>query len=58
MYLENIISPSDVKKLVPEQMTARERTLLNTYHQRVYETISPYLEADEREWLKTATREI
>ena len=39
-------------------MTERERKLLNDYHQKVYTTISPYLDEEEKEWLKQATREI
>ena len=31
---------------------------LNQYHKAVYEKISPYLEEEEREWLKEATRAI
>ena len=50
--------PFDLDGVVPEQMTERERGLLNEYHREVYEKISPYLEPDEREWLKEATRGI
>lgn len=50
--------PFDLDGIVPEQMTARERELLNEYHAQVYEKISPYLEEDVREWLKNATRAI
>ncbi len=50
--------PFDLDAVVPEQMTARERELLNRYHAQVYEKISPYLDEDEREWLKEATRAI
>ncbi|MCD8015795.1 MAG: aminopeptidase P family protein [Lachnospiraceae bacterium] len=50
--------PFDLDAIVPEQMTMRERELLNDYHAQVYETISPYLDKDERAWLKEATREI
>ena len=42
----------------PEQMTKKERELLNTYHRQVYETIAPYLNEEEKSWLKEATREI
>jgi hypothetical protein len=31
---------------------------LNEYHKRVYETISPYLEGEMRQWLRTATLEL
>ncbi len=50
--------PFDLDAIVPEQMTVRERELLNDYHAQVYETISPYLDEDERAWLKEAAREI
>lgn len=50
--------PFDLDAVVPEQMSSRERQLLNDYHAQVYEKISPYLESDEKEWLKEATRAI
>ena len=50
--------PFDLEGINPEEMTERERKLLNDYHQRVYKTISPYLNEEEKEWLKQATREI
>ena len=50
--------PFDLEGINPEEMTERERKLLNDYHQRVYKTISPYLDEEEKEWLKQATREI
>lgn len=50
--------PFDLDAVVPEQMTARERELLNDYHAQVYEKISPYLNEEEKEWLKDATRAI
>ena len=46
------------KRQVPELMTMQERALLNNYHAQVYKNISPYLEEEEKEWLKEATREI
>ena len=48
--------PFDLDGIIPEQMTARERKLLNDYHAQVYKKISPYLENEEKEWLKEATR--
>ena len=50
--------PFDLDAVVPEQMTAHERELLNNYHAQVYEKISPYLDEDEKVWLKEATRAI
>ena len=50
--------PFDLEGINPQEMTERERKLLNNYHQKVYTTISPYLDEEEKEWLKQATREI
>lgn len=50
--------PFDLEAVVPEQMNEKERELLNEYHARVYENISPYLNEEEKTWLKEATRRI
>ncbi|CDA99894.1 putative uncharacterized protein [Lachnospiraceae bacterium CAG:215] len=50
--------PIDLDAVDPEQMTDRERRLLNAYHTQVWEKISSYLGEEEREWLKRYTREI
>jgi Xaa-Pro aminopeptidase len=50
--------PFDLDAIVPEQMTEQERGLLNAYHADVFKKISPYLDAEEKEWLKEATRAI
>lgn len=34
-----------------EQMSPKERDLLNAYHQKVYDTLEKYLKPEEREWL-------
>lgn len=51
-------APIDLDAILPEKMTATERKLLNDYHKMVYEKISPYLEPEEKEWLKEYTRAI
>ena len=59
MHFENITYvPFDLDAVVPQQMTETERARLNAYHKKVYTVVSPYLEGDELEWLKEATREI
>ena len=59
MEFENItFAPIDLDAIDPEEMSRRERKLLNDYHKNVYEKISPYLTDEEREWLKIYTREI
>ncbi len=50
--------PFDLDGIDPSMMTGRERGLLNSYHAQVYDTISPYLNEEEQEWLKEATRAI
>ena len=50
--------PIDLDAVLVENLSERERKLLNTYHKKVYETLSPYLEAEEVEWLREATREV
>jgi Xaa-Pro aminopeptidase len=49
------LCPIDTKAINVDMMTRDEIKWLNNYHQQVYETLSPYLENDEVEYLKTAT---
>ena len=41
-----------------EKMTEEERKLLNAYHRQVYEKIGPYLNEEERRWLREYTRPV
>lgn len=50
--------PIDLDAIDKSLMRPEDIELLNQYHKAVYEKISPYLEGDEKEWLKEATREI
>lgn len=59
MEFENITyAPIDLDAIAPEEMTERERKMLNDYHAMVYQTISPYMTEEENEWLKKYTRAI
>lgn len=59
MYFENITyAPIDLDAIDPEAMTKRERAMLNDYHAMVYRVLSPYMTAEENEWLKKYTRAI
>lgn len=49
------LAPFDRDAILPEEMNKREKLLLNQYHKRVYDEISPYLDPDEREWLMEVT---
>ena len=51
-------APIDLDGIDPACMNEREKQLLNSYHEQVYEVISPYLEEEEREWLFRYTRPI
>ncbi len=51
-------APIDLDAVIPEQMSLQEREWLNRYHAQVFEKISPYLDEDEKEWLKYETRAI
>lgn len=48
-------APIDLEAVDKALMTERDVELLNEYHRQVYEKIGPYLDEDEREWLKGAT---
>ncbi len=59
MYFEPITYvPIDLDAINPELMTDREIQLLNDYHKQVFEQISPYLDEDEKAWLRIYTRAI
>ncbi len=59
MCFENITyAPIDLDAIDPEEMTGREKKLLNDYHAMVYKTLSPYMTEEENEWLKKYTRAI
>ena len=49
------LAPIDTTPIVLEMLSTEEREWLNNYHHRVYESLSPYLEGNEREWLRNAT---
>jgi Xaa-Pro aminopeptidase len=50
--------PIDTQAIETEQLSKAEREYLNAYHKKTYDTLSPLLNEDERQWLKKATREI
>ena len=49
------LAPIDTTPIVLEMLSTEEREWLNNYHHRVYESLSPYLEGSEKEWLRKAT---
>ena len=59
MCFENITyAPIDLDAILPEEMSQKERNLLNNYHKKVYDTLSPYLTEEENIWLKEYTRAV
>ncbi len=52
------LCPIDLKLVALEMLSASEREWLNRYHRKVRETLSPFLNEEERTWLKEATREV
>ena len=49
------LAPIDTAPIVLEMLSTEEHEWLNNYHRRVYESLSPYLEGNEKEWLRKAT---
>lgn len=50
--------PIDLKAIDVKLLSENERTWLNEYHNEVYNKLSPYLNVEEKEWLKKQTRSI
>jgi Xaa-Pro aminopeptidase len=46
------LCPIDLTPVIWEMMTPEEVAYLNTYHKKVCDELSPYLEGEEKEWLK------
>ena len=51
------LCPIDLTPVVWELMTPEEITYINTYHKKVYDELSPLLDEEEKEWLKSNTKE-
>lgn len=50
--------PIDLDGIEVSLLTDIERNWLNNYHKEVYKKLSPFLNDEEKEWLKRETREI
>lgn len=48
--------PFDLDGIDTSKMTQDEIEWLNAYHAQVYDTLQPYLNDEEKDWLKNATR--
>ena len=59
MYFDAItLIPMDLDAINPDMMTTEEKKLLNDYHKKVYDTLTPYLNEEETEWLAKYTRAV
>ena len=59
MYLEPLtFIPFDLDAVKVEMLSEEYKKLLNEYHAAVYENIAPYLNDEEKAWLKNYTRAI
>ena len=52
------LCPIDTEPIIVSMLTGEEIAWLNSYHAMVCERLSPYLDNDDREWLREATKEI
>ncbi|WP_107837940.1 aminopeptidase P family protein [Metasolibacillus meyeri] len=50
--------PIDLAGINKDMLTESEKQWLNHYHQEVYTKLAPYLNEEERAWLRKETREI
>lgn len=46
------LAPYDRNLIVWEMLSAQEQAWVNAYHVRAFETLSPFLDGDEKAWLK------
>lgn len=57
MYFDTLTYvPIDLDAIDTSIMQPKDIERLNSYHRKVYENISPYLDEEEKIWLKEATR--
>lgn len=52
------LCPIDLNLVVPELLNPDQRKQLNAYHKRVFQELSPHLDAKHKTWLRKATRAI
>ena len=52
------LCPIALNLIDSSMLTEKERNFLNDYHVRVRKELSPYLNEEEKSWLKDATKEI
>ena len=50
--------PIDLEAIDAAYLTEEQKKFLNEYHKAVCEKVSPFLNAEEKEWLREVTMEI
>ena len=50
--------PYDLDAIDPKYLEEEDIKQINSYHQMVYATLAPYLDAKDKSWLKKATKRI
>lgn len=59
MYFDTLtFAPIDLEAIDVKYMSEANRQRLNEYHKQVFERVSPYLNEDEKMWLREATRKV
>ena len=48
------LCPIDTSPIIADMLLPEEISWLNTYHQRVFDTLSPHLTQEESAWLRSA----
>ena len=59
-FTNDALSPNPIDKapIILDMMAQEEIAWLNAYHQRVFDTLSPHLSPEEKDWLSTACEAI
>ena len=57
-FYDLTLCPIDLNLVEKSLLTEEEIDYLNAYHQKVYDTLAPFLKKDEKNWLKEKTRPV
>lgn len=59
LQFENLtFIPIDLDGIDPSLMSEEDKTLLNCYHQAVYDIMAPFFDAEMKQWLRNYTRSV
>ena len=57
-FYDLTLCPIDVTLIEKSMLTPQEVAYLNAYHQKVYDTLAPFLKKEEKNWLREKTRPV